>query len=353
MLRSYDYVMQPQREAGRAALLGYHLGKGAVNMAKAVDPKEYATLFLARAIIEGNVKAAKAALDANANPAAFWIDGRTTLAKLAKKRGPAILAALFDPIALGRLPRLVGDEDGRELWTADFIQFAVRRGFSFWRRTTPRSGERGSELPDFESAKAAVRSITSTKHRLDDAHCDASSWTLRYDASWRNDKRIVGFEFGFNTSINGLDMARLYYEMKEAGKAADWPSDDAPEVQDQKEWEAQRMGWDLLYNYANPSFDKALAALRNGANPFAEEGFQGAQKGVPCVHYDDKQALALVNAIRTAVGPGPGWRARIKPLLTSDGVAALMERAELEAVVPPAKETPGDARVADVAPHPI
>lgn len=65
-----------------------------------VNPKEYATLFLARAIVEGNVNAAHAALDASADPAAFWIDGRTTLTQLAKQRGPASLAALLDPMPI-------------------------------------------------------------------------------------------------------------------------------------------------------------------------------------------------------------------------------------------------------------
>lgn len=79
-----------------------------------VNPKEYATLFLARAIIEGNVKAAQAALAASADPSALWIDGRTTLAKLAKQRGRASLAALLDPTPvrpLGSTRPPLSDED--------------------------------------------------------------------------------------------------------------------------------------------------------------------------------------------------------------------------------------------------
>ena len=146
-------------------------------------------------------------------------------------------------------------------------------------------------------------------------------------------------------------MLQLYIDKKNAGQSLGWPDKDAPEVQDQKEWEAQIMGYGLLYDYANPTIEQALAALHGGANPFAVEGPDsdpsGDSRGKPCVHYQDKKALMLVNAVRAAVGEGPGWRQRIKPILTTEGVVALMQRAELDEVVAPVIEEPGNTRAAN------
>lgn len=301
-----------------------------------VNPQEYATLFLARAIIEGDVNAVKAALDAKANPEAFWIDGKTTLTKLAKARGPAELAKLFTPVAIGKLPNMKDRPDGPAIWTPVFVEFVVKRGYAFSRRTTPRSGDGGTDKGSFDNARTAVKFITSTRHDLVDATCHGSTWTLYFDADWRGDKRIVGFRIRLETAIDGPEMLKLFHEKQESGEARAWPADDAPEIQAQKEDEAQRLGHKLLYDYADPSFEEALAALRKGANPFARD--YESEKSAPCAYYEDKKALMLIHEVRSAVGAGPGWRERIKPFLTKQGVEALMQRAELKAAIPAGTE---------------
>lgn len=183
-----------------------------------VNPQEYATLFLARAIIEGDVKAAQAALDAKANPEAFWIDGKTTLTKLAKARGPAELAKLFNPMAIGKLPNLRDGAEGKAIWTPAFVEFVVKRGYRFDRHTTPRGGGGGTDKGSFKDAKAAVRFINKTSHDLADATCNGSTWVLYFDADWRGDKRIVGFRIRFETTINGPDMLGLFLEEPDAGE---------------------------------------------------------------------------------------------------------------------------------------
>lgn len=101
------------------------------------DSKAYATLFLARAILEGNLPMARAALDAGADVDAHWIDGETTLRHLPALRGLNEIQAHFETLppfdTTRKLPTYHPSRRplDTKFWSRELVLLAAAQGHGF------------------------------------------------------------------------------------------------------------------------------------------------------------------------------------------------------------------------------
>ncbi len=126
--------------------------------------KHLATLALAKAIVEGDVAAARAALQNGADPEAYWIYGHTQLRELIKPDGPVRVTAgiknLLTPQAIKKLPSMKEDQ---ALWTRVFVGFVAKRGYDFKGKTMPLAGG-GTDI-QLDTAKDGVNLIEKKSRR--------------------------------------------------------------------------------------------------------------------------------------------------------------------------------------------
>lgn len=310
--------------------------------AKPEDAKVLATLALAKSIVEDDVKSASEALKAGADIHAFWIDGRTRLRELVLGRHPqyirgyasAAMADLFAPTSLKTVPPRKTD---RAFWSEEFVRFVAMRGHHFDGNTISQGKQVGARIKYIPTANAAVRRIVSKWSLLEDAMCTdaidgkSSKWRLLFDADWIGDRRIVGFRIDFTVDASGWEIVEMFEAAKAAGTLEDPPSLEDPLILGQKEWEGQNIADETL-DHSRGDVDDMIACMRKGGSPFFK--FQGALIG----HLGGTpEAGAFMDAVREAVGPGPGWHVRIAPLLTKSGIQTLREKAALKLESPKSK----------------
>jgi hypothetical protein len=301
--------------------------------------KELATLALATALAQGDPKAVEAALKSGADADAFWIDGQKRLRQLAGSRGTIkeaeAIRKLFAPEALRVLPSKKSDP---ALWTQAFVEFVAMRGYSFGGRTTPLSpGDYGTSLNSPKSVKAAVRLIQNNWHRgLLDATCfdvekgKLSRWLLKFDATWREDRRIVGFQLGFEVDALGWELLEEYKQAQKTLTSSQWPPLTSRYAKSQKLWESEQVEYAYRNEYLY-TVPKLIDFFRAGANPFSRfadslVGKNGEYEGTP-------ETNAFMKAFRKALGPQEGWHLRVGPILTKQGITDLLAKIEKGQIV--------------------
>lgn len=309
---------------------------------KPEDLKTLATLTLAASIVKDDVKSASEALNAGADLDAFWIDGRTRLRELVLGRHPQYvrtyasveMANLFAPQSLKTVPPRKTDHS---FWTREFVRFVAMRGHSFDGNTILAGKQVGVRIKPILTAKAAVRRIDSKWSLLEDATCSdesegkSSRWRLLFDSDWIGDRRIVGFRIDFTVDARGWEVVEMFEAAKRAGAVGDLPSLGDPLVFRQKDWEGENIADETLDSNGG-DVDDMIACMRKGGSPFFK--FQGAFIG----HIGETpEAGAFMDALRKAVGPGPGWHIRIAPLLTKNSMQALRDKSALKLATPKSK----------------
>lgn len=299
---------------------------------------ELATLALAKSIVEGDIAAGVAALNAGADPDAFWIDGRTLLRAFAKKRDRASIVEAIDELAgQGKLKKLPSMKGAPEQWSEDFVAFVAMRGYDFYGKTTPLSSLSGSYIAPPLTAKVGVNSIAKKWRLVEDATCSdgddgkASRWRIWFGADWRLDKRIVGFWLEFTVDARSWALVEMFNEAKKSGNQRVWPDHSAPLVLSQKNWEGAA-AVEALLNKGYEGLDDLVNCMRRGGSPFYES--HGKRLG----EFDDEPEIkAFMGVLREEVGPQAGWHIRIKPLLTKASIKSLQEKAALRLATPRAK----------------
>lgn len=313
-------------------------------MTSKATAKELATLALAKALAEGDPKAAAIALKDGGDVDAFWIDGRTTLRELVGRRGSAAaskaMRGLFEPEAMKTLPPLKVDGS---LWSKSFVEFVARRAYQFEGSTNPLSqGNLGTDLKGLSTAKAGVRLISNKWSRgIGNAVCNdskdgkSSKWQIWFDAEWKKDRRIVGFWVSFKVDALGWTMVEEFNKAVKAGTESEWPPLTSPYVAAQRNWEGQVLAYGCLYGGSYNTGD-LIEYLRNGGSPYATLG-TGTIVGDPGRYEGTLETKEFMDALRTALGSSEGWHLRIAPLLTDDGIAALRAKVDLKLSTPKAK----------------
>ncbi len=306
--------------------------------------KELATLALAKALAEGDPKAASIALKDGGDVDAFWIDGRTTLRGLVGKRGSAAaskaMKGLFEPEVMKVLPPLKVD---RSLWSKSFVEFVARRAYEFEGSTNPLSqGNLGTDLKGLSSAKAGVKLISNKWSRgIGNAICNdskdgkSSKWKIWFDADWKKDRRIVGFWVSFKVDALSWAIVEEFDAAVRAGTECEWPPLTSPYVLAQRNWEGQVLAYDWLYGVSY-DIEDLVAFLRKGGSPYATLG-EDSIVGDPSPYSGSPETKDFMDAVRTALGSPEGWHLRIAPLLTDEGIAALRAKVELKLATPKAK----------------
>lgn len=304
-----------------------------------VELAEYATLYLARAIAEGSLPMARAAVEAGADLNAFWIDGKTKLRDLASRRRLHSLDAYFkevlSPEATRKLPEYKpqgGEGADQRPWSRTFVEFAAKRGYLFLGKSILKGGIPGSDMPPFR-AKAALNLIESKWNLVKSVRTydegEASSWSIEFDFDFNADRRIPGIELRFKVDSPGWDLLRMFRDSDQTGA---WPDDVDSLLDRQKVWDGNLIMDPLLEDSAY-SLDKVIAKLRRGGNPFYT--WQGTKIG----EFDeaDERIKPFMDRLRSLCGPELGFHRRIGALLTKSGVEALASGAELEASIPSPK----------------
>lgn len=297
--------------------------------AKSKDAKSIATLKLAMAIIEANSIDVQAAIDAGADPQAFWIDGKTSLAELARQRGVEIGPKTKKPRA-AKTEKEAGEPEYMS-WNKESLVFAAMRGYNFAGETTPRDkGRWGSPIRPIRTAKSALRLIANNWDFIErvfgysDSHeKDQTAFTVEVGARWDLDRRIVGFKFSFMVDTPDDELRRACMAAKKDGTQNSLPDPDDRALDAQKAWEGLILADDFAYR-GNVTLEDAIACLRKGANPFyVYEDYKfgdGADPG----------GTAFMNALREAVAPERGWHRRIAPHLTPKGIEAIKAKVQMQ-----------------------
>ena len=221
------------------------------------EPKQLATLALAKALAEGDSKGVAAAIKAGADADAFWIDGKTRLRALAGVWGSAVAARAIkeqlSPLAMKMVPSMKSDGS---LWTKRFVEFVARRGYEFHGRTRLQSGVDGSELSGLSTAKAALRMISTKWSRgLEDATCKnsadgkSSDWKLSFRSTFDLDRRLAGFWISFTVDGSGWELVEEFERKKAAQTDDDWPPPTSKYAIAQRDWEGEM----IVYRFFSES----------------------------------------------------------------------------------------------------
>jgi hypothetical protein len=298
---------------------------------------DLATLALAKAIYEGNHYDAKVALEAGANPEAFWIDGKTRLRAMAKKNGPESISNLIEQaVAPDKLKKLPPMSEDKKWWTQNFIAFVVMRGYEFDGETITSDGYSGSPIPSLVSAKAALRMLENSQRDVVDATCKSfgddgqSIFKISYGPTWKNGRRIAGFSLSFLVDASGWRLVEMFRKAVKEHSQFEWPDPSDPLIARQKNWEGEILT-KQIYLKGHHTIDDIIKALRKGASPFWK------LDGKTLDARDDESDRALMDALREALGPELGWHVRIVPFLTVAGIRALKSKKALADSTPQAK----------------
>lgn len=298
------------------------------------NPREYATLYLARAIAEGSLPMVEAAIAAGADATAFWIDGRTRLCELGGKRKLAKIDAYFkkllDPVATKILPSYHprgSSTDDHGIWSQAFVEFVARLGYHFRSFTMLQNGASGSDLAPVRSAKSAVK-LTNSKWQLVTAvkvfdKGAGSTWLIDFDFNYKGDRRIPASRLTFTVDASGWDLLTRF---RESMNGSDWPDDLDPILDRQKEWEGDEI-MDALLD-SPYSFDELIARLRRGGNPF----YRWGGKTIGEFDESDPRIKPFMERLRGVCGPELGFHRRIAPSLTKKGLESLLAGDEGESV---------------------
>jgi len=115
----------------------------------------------------------------------------------------------------------------------------------------------------------------------------------------------------------------MFEAAKAAGTVEAPPRLEDPLIFRQKDWEGENIAYETLEKDGG-DVDDMIACMRKGGSPFFK--FQGILIGYS---WTTREAKTFMDALREAVGPEPGWHARIAPFLTPSGIQALRDKAAL------------------------
>lgn len=310
-------------------------------MARKSNTKDYATLFLARGILEDDVKMVQAALKAGGSLYGSWIDGKTSLldlpSELGAKKIAAFLADLLDPARNRSLPMYEpgsGDAEQKQYWSPEFVMFVARRGYEFVGKTILKDGYRGTDLPPFQSVRSALTKIKSNWRRIKRVSTyDASGkdsgtslWRLVFGADWKGDARIAGFELEFRVGAEGWDLFELYRDGDFTTRHGQ-PDPSDPMLDRQKVWEGLR----IIDRLTDKTFnlEDLASAIRKGGNPFWR--WEGKMLGE---FSEPPEIRAFLARIRELCEPEAGFHRRLAPYITKEAMRGLVSAAILEATIP-------------------
>ena len=311
------------------------------------DAADYATLFLARAILEGDLAKARAAVEAGADLGAFWIDGKTRLRDLPAGRHASSIAAYFkaltapeatETLPVYRPPRK--DPDEAKFWSRDFVLFAARRGYGFHAKTVTLSGMPGTYLPEFRSVKGAVSAIDSKWGRIESVSVldrklkdgqQGSEWTILFRATWDlNDHRKTGSRLVFVVDESGWSLLRRFRAAD--GLARISPADRMdPALDRQRVWEGRQI-MEKMFD-SNYAFEDVVSALAKGGSPF----YAFHDKMVGELAEETPDIHALMKRVRELCAPELGFHHRLAPYLSKPVLRAMGAQGDLEQGVAQAK----------------
>ena len=297
--------------------------------------KEYATLFLARAICEGSLPMARAAIEAGADANAFWIDGRTKLGELARRRGLKKLDAFFTKLAAPEVSgalrpyarhEATGNDHG--VWSSDFVKFVARRGYDF--RTFPGPFATTNE-PPIKSAKSGVDLIMNRWHIVESIRPvdeeSESHWGISFSTSVPN-SRLPRHYIDFRVPATGVDLLRQFKEPHASSAAS---NNEDPIFDKQRVWEGRHVMDRILDR--NYTLDDVVGGLRKGGNPFFK--WDGEMFGD--FSEDPPDIKAFMPRLRELCAPELGFHRRLAALLEKKALRALIEAADIEAATGAAK----------------
>ncbi|MBA2675564.1 hypothetical protein [Ramlibacter sp.] len=299
------------------------------------SPKEYATLFLARAICEGSLPMARAAIEAGADPNAFWIDGRTKLGELARRRGLEKLDAYFTELAAPEVsgalrPYARYDATGNDhgVWSSDFVKFVARRGYDF--RTFPGPFATTNE-PPIKSAKSGVDLIMNRWHIVESItpgdEDGESHWAISFSTSVP-DSRLPRHYIGFRVPATGVALLSQFKDPSESQAAS---NDLDPIFDKQKAWEGRHVMDSMLDR--SYTLNDVVSRLRKGGNPFFT--WKGAMLGD--FSGDPPDIMAFMSRVRELCAPELGFHRRLAPLLEKKALLALIAASDIEMATGTAK----------------
>lgn len=318
---------------------------GARLMSKNGNPEDYATLFLARAILEDDVAMTRAALEAGGSLSASWIDGRTSLlalpAQLGSRKVAGFLADRLAPEKARQLPVYrpsARDPAEEKYWSPGFVLFAARRGYDFHGSTLLQNGTRGSEMPPFLSVRSAVSKINTSWGRVDQVRSQdqnggdrgSSRWRVEFGPTWNGDKKISGFEIVFDVCATEWDLFEAYRDGDLDFKHGK-PDANHPGVDRQMVWQGDAIMERLIQEPVQ--FDQAVAAIAKGGNPFFKRDGMTVDQLVDNV----PELRVFMARARELCAPEIGFHRRLAPHLTKASLRALAATSVMEAGTPAAK----------------
>ncbi|USX22904.1 hypothetical protein NHH82_12380 [Oxalobacteraceae bacterium OTU3REALA1] len=304
--------------------------------------EELATLALAKAIVEDDASGVRLAIEAGANTNAVWIDGRTRLRDLPTHPGFKLSDAVKKSLTSRGLKRLLSQKEDSDLWSDDFVQFVVMRGYNFAGITKPPSGK-PSCIKGLINAATALWRIADNYHwvGLKNAYCsDASGsksiWTFDFLPRWNGVRRISPYQISFTVDALSWDLVERFEKMKADGEdVEEWPEFNDPLIASQKDWEGNALFERHFLGKPERDIKALVTCMRKGGNPFARFNGKYIEE-----HYQNPETVAFMEVIREAIGGENGWYLHMKPLLTRKSLRALKEKAILKVGTAPSGGQP-------------
>lgn len=169
-------------------------------------------------------------------------------------------------------------KEAPDLWSKEFINFVVLRGYDFDITKFTVSPALGGSPISLISVKRSVAKISKSWDQLLDASCTdtekGSKWTLNFDIGGGIERLSGRFYIRFLVKLPSAEMFELFDHYKKTGAdVTAKPDYFDPLLVPQKLWEGHIVWVDYFVNKFNSlqscfSIDEVITCLRAGGNPF-------------------------------------------------------------------------------------